>query len=121
MITGESLSKIVSFISDGKRMKITAAHYEGDASSLEVGRHHEYQGEEEGKIVDFVISITRLTYLYLGNNKVKLNKNEYIHWQPAGWLNSHGMDKFFTMEPSGVLTVKDHGVFLIYAQVNLRK
>lgn len=48
---------------------------------------------------------------------MKLNKNEYIHWQPAGWLNSHGMDRFFSMDPSGVLTVKDHGVFLIYAQV----
>jgi hypothetical protein len=41
----------------------------------------------------------------------------YIHWKPANWLNAHGMDKFFTMDQNGVLTVKDHGVFLIYAQV----
>lgn len=60
MITDESLSKnVASFpISDGKRMKITAAHYEGDASSLVVGRHHEYQGEEEGKIIDISINTT---------------------------------------------------------------
>ncbi|CRL03371.1 CLUMA_CG016265, isoform B [Clunio marinus] len=85
-------------LKNGKRMKITAAHFEGDSSSLALGRHHEYQGEE-------------------GNNKVKLNKNEYIHWQPADWINEHGMDRFFSMDPLGVLTVKDHGLFLIYAQV----
>lgn len=55
---------------------------------------------------------------FAGNNKVKLNRNEYIHWQPAAWTNSHGMDRFFTMDPNGVLTVKDHGLFLIYAQVS---
>lgn len=49
---------------------------------------------------------------------MKLNKNEYIHWQPADWTNSHGMDRYFTMDPNGVLTVKDHGLFLIYAQVS---
>lgn len=48
---------------------------------------------------------------------MKLNKNEYIHWQPAEWTNSHGMDRFFNMDSNGVLTVRDHGLFLIYAQV----
>lgn len=48
---------------------------------------------------------------------MKLNKNEYIHWQPADWTSAHGMDRFFSMDPYGVLTVKDHGLFLIYAQV----
>jgi len=81
--------------SNGKRMKITAVHFEGDSSSLESRRNQEYQG----------------------NNKVKLNKNEYIHWQPAEWTNSHGMDRYFSMDSNGVLTVKDHGMFLIYAQV----
>ena len=51
---------------------------------------------------------------------MKLNRNEYIHWKPAGWLSSHGMDKFFSMDHTGVLTVKDHGVFLIYAQVRFK-
>lgn len=97
-------------------MKITAVHYEGDASVHRVG-HHQNQGEE-GKIVDFIFIITRLThYSRTGNNKVKLDRNEYMHWVPASWTDSHGMDRFFSMDNSGVLTVKDHGVFLIYAQV----
>jgi hypothetical protein len=63
VITSETLSKIrlVTSVSDGKRMKITAVHYEGDAASLAVG-HHQNQGEEEGKIVDSTIIITRLTH-----------------------------------------------------------
>lgn len=48
-----------------------------------------------------------------------LNRDEYIHWQPAAWTNVHGMDQFFSMDQSGVLTVRDHGLFLIYAQVNV--
>lgn len=44
-------------------MKITAVHYEGDASSLTVG-HHQNQGEEEGKIVGFVVIISRLTHIF---------------------------------------------------------
>lgn len=50
---------------------------------------------------------------------MKLNKNEYIHWQPADWTTSHGMHRFFSMDQNGVLTVKDHGLFLIYAQVSI--
>lgn len=66
------------------------------------------------------LSLTHIIWnslFLLGNNKVKLNKNEYIHWQPADWINSHGMDRYFSMDHKGELTVKDHGVFLIYAQV----
>jgi hypothetical protein len=55
--------------------------------------------------------------LVLGNGKVKLDKNEFIHWQAAAWTNSHGMDRFFDMDSNGVLTVHDQGLFLIYAQV----
>lgn len=46
-----------------------------------------------------------------------LNKNEYMHWKPADWVLSHGMDKFFNMDSTGTLTVSDNGLFLIYAQV----
>lgn len=38
----------LNIFSDGKRMKITAVHYEGDSSRLVESRHHSYQGEEEG-------------------------------------------------------------------------
>lgn len=33
-------------------MKITAVHYEADSSSLVMGRHHEYQGEEGGSYIE---------------------------------------------------------------------
>lgn len=80
---------------NGKRMKITAVHYDGDSTKLEEMRHHSAKG----------------------NSKVVLNKNEYLHWKPAEWVLSHGMDKYFHMDSTGTLTVNDHGLFLIYAQV----
>lgn len=40
-----------------------------------------------------------------------------MHWKAAEWVHSHGMAKYFQMDPSGTLTVNDHGLFLIYAQV----
>lgn len=53
----------------------------------------------------------------IGNGKVELNRNEYMHWKAAEWVHSHGMAKYFHMDASGTLTVNDHGLFLIYAQV----
>lgn len=83
-------------LKNGKRMKITAVHYDGDSTRLEETRHHSYKG----------------------NGKVELNRNEYLHWKPAEWVVSHGMDKYFNMDHStGTLTINDHGLFLIYAQV----
>lgn len=41
-----------------------------------------------------------------------------MHWKPADWVLSHGMDKYFHMDSTGTLTVSDHGLFLIYAQVS---
>lgn len=40
---------MIQLISDGRKMKITAVHYEADSSGLVMGRHHEYQGEEGGR------------------------------------------------------------------------
>lgn len=42
-----------------------------------------------------------------------------MHWKAAEWVHSHGMAKYFQMDMSGTLTVNDHGLFLIYAQVNI--
>jgi hypothetical protein len=53
----------------------------------------------------------------IGNGKVELNRNEYMHWKPADWVYTHGMAKYFDMDSTGTLTVNDHGLFLIYAQV----
>lgn len=55
----------------------------------------------------------------IGNGKVELNRNEYMHWKAAEWVHSHGMAKYFQMDSSGTLTVNDHGLFLIYAQVHI--
>jgi hypothetical protein len=40
-----------------------------------------------------------------------------MHWKPAHWVLSHGMERFFRMDDSGTLTIHDNGLFLIYAQV----
>lgn len=104
-------------------MKITAVHYSADSSGLATG--HDRQGHinlgmEEGRPYwCWKMKIFNTVKYFAGNNKVKLNKNEYIHWQPADWHMPHGMDRYFTMDSTGVLTVKDHGLFLIYAQVKL--
>ena len=52
--------------------------------------------------------------------KTELNKNEYISWKPADWVGALSMDRFFTMDNNGNLTIDDHGLFFIYAQVSLR-
>lgn len=51
------------------------------------------------------------------NGKVELQSKEYMHWKPADWVYSHGMAKYFHMDSRGTLTINDHGLFLIYAQV----
>jgi hypothetical protein len=47
-----------------------------------------------------------------------LDKNLYYHWKAADWAISHGMNRFFAMDHNGILTVHDHGLFMIYAQVS---
>lgn len=56
-------------------------------------------------------------FVFSGNNRVQLESDKYIHWQPADWTSIHGMDRFFSMDNNGILTVNDQGLFLIYAQV----
>lgn len=60
---------------------------------------------------------SKLIAILKENGKVELNKDQYMHWKIADWVASHGMEKFFQMDATGTLTVKDHGLFLIYAQV----
>lgn len=40
------ITRTCALFTDGKRMKITAVHYEGDTSSLVMGRHHDFRGTE---------------------------------------------------------------------------
>lgn len=63
------------------------------------------------------MTIVTLCVGRIGNKKVELNKDQYMHWKPADWVYSHGMAKYFHMDSGGTLTVNDHGLFLIYAQV----
>lgn len=57
---------------DGKRMKITAVHYEGDSSHLETGRNtHEYQGEDEGRVNKMITKRNKLNFSW---NKQEITK-----------------------------------------------
>lgn len=109
---------------DGKRMKITAVHYDGDSTRLEETRHQSFKGWMNfisvlPWILFSITIIIIILWIVIGNGKVELNKNEYLHWKPAEWVVSHGMDKYFNMDSTGTLTINDHGLFLIYAQVIL--
>lgn len=100
---------------DAKHNRITAIHYEGDVKMNVAGSHKDHR--------KFNIDVCKLTNCNLkinfpGNGRVTLDKNLYYHWKAADWTNSHGMNRFFTMDHDGILTINDHGLFMIYAQVS---
>lgn len=98
---------------DGKRNRNTAVHFHGDSA---VGfRHYNH----EGNYYLIPLFLIMLIIVVIEAAKTELNKNEYISWKPANWVGALGMDRFFTMDNSGNLTINDHGLFFIYAQVCL--
>lgn len=49
-----------------------------------------------------------------------MSSGEIFKWSPSPWVEERGMNHFFKME-NGVLTVNDHGLYFVYAQVNFTR
>lgn len=45
-------------------------------------------------------------------------RGAYTDWVPTAWAQTNGMDRFFKLE-NGTVTVKEAGLYQIYAQVCL--
>ncbi|XP_017772611.1 PREDICTED: protein eiger [Nicrophorus vespilloides] len=76
------------------RGRLVAAHFNGNSSRYIVGQHTNYNG----------------------NGHLKHTEQRYIDWVPSEWVQSLGMGQNFKMD-NGFLTLKESGLFLIYAQV----
>lgn len=82
------------------RFKTIAVHYQGDTSAYMNG----------GRVLPHHLE------RFDGNGRVRHPGGVYSDWKPADWVDDHAMDRFFAMH-QGVVTVKEHGLYYIYAQV----
>ncbi|XP_055687140.1 protein eiger isoform X2 [Lutzomyia longipalpis] len=81
--------------SHGNKSRTIAIHYEGDESKYRLLTPHHYKKDNA------------LLHHVTGN---------YDYWKPSTWAVEAGMENYFTLEEGGV-TVKESGVYLIYAQI----
>lgn len=54
---------------------------------------------------------------FAGNGWIEHHKDAFRDWAPAPWVSHLGMDKYFHMNSEGVLTVREPGLYYVYAQV----
>lgn len=82
-------------IRTGRMRPLPSAHFSGDTSKYVVGQHDNFRG----------------------NGHLRHLQRTYVDWTEAGWFRALGMDQHFTLT-DGVLTIKDPGLYFIYAQVD---
>ncbi|GAB0094243.1 hypothetical protein DMENIID0001_095040 [Sergentomyia squamirostris] len=76
------------------RSRVIAIHYTGDHNKYNANLHNHH------KI----------------NEKLKHHRGAYSYWSPANWASNYGMENYFVMK-NGTVTVKEPGLYLIYAQI----
>lgn len=52
-----------------------------------------------------------------GNGLLRHSGGVYTDWSPSHWVSSMGLDKYINMDADGVVTVREPGLYYIYAQV----
>lgn len=120
---------------DQKRPMRLAAHFHGD-----INHHNQHHGHHGSSKFPIKIRIWFSTLHWIPNSinftfpsaksnwfsfflladkgsSIQLKSDGLIVWKASDWVSTHGMDNFFEMR-SGVLTVKESGLYLIYAQVS---
>lgn len=88
----------------GMRFKTIAVHYQGDTSPYMMGGRVSPHHQER----------------FDGNGRVRHPGGIYSDWKPAYWVDDHAMERFFAIH-QGIVTVKEHGLYYIYAQVRIHK
>lgn len=81
------------------RYRTIGIHYEGDTAIYQPGGRQQHQDR------------------YDGNGRVRHPGGIYTDWKASSWANDHLMERFFTMQ-QGIVTIKEQGLYYIYAQVN---
>jgi hypothetical protein len=57
------------------------------------------------------------SFLLVEPNRVEMSSGETFKWSASNWVEDRGMHHYFKMD-NGVLTVNDHGLYFVYAQVS---
>lgn len=55
---------------------------------------------------------------HTGNGRAKHNEGIFKAWRSSDWMDSLGMNRYFTLSRDGKLTVHESGVYLVYAQIH---
>ena len=77
--------------------KAVAAHYAGDASNYTTSHRH-----------------------YEGNGRLRNANGIFSDWTPSEWMAGNEASKLaFSLSPNGILTIKQTGLYYVYAQVRL--
>lgn len=79
------------------RYRTIGIHYQGDTAVYH-GGHHQQQDR------------------YDGNGRIRHPGGIYFDWKASPWANDHLMERFFTIQ-QGIVTIKEQGLYYIYAQV----
>jgi len=72
---------------------VVAAHYDGDTSNYKLGHTH-----------------------YQGNGRLRHPDGKFTDWTATSWMQQLGMNRFFQLN-DGIVTVRDGGIYHIYAQI----
>ncbi|KAJ8980581.1 hypothetical protein NQ317_018708 [Molorchus minor] len=76
------------------RIKLASVHFSGDTSKYVVGQHTNFNG----------------------NGHLRHPQPTFVDWKISDWVSPANMDTHFTMD-EGVLTIKEPGIYFIYAQI----
>lgn len=93
---GNQLEIIDEFSPQAGRLKsLKAVHINGDTSQYMLGIHTNYRG----------------------NGHLRHAQKTYLDWKMSDWVETIGADRSFYLK-NGVLTVKESGLYLVYAQIS---
>ncbi|CAH0562406.1 unnamed protein product [Brassicogethes aeneus] len=79
----------------GRMKPLANIRFDGDTSQYVLGRHSNFNG----------------------NGHMRHPRKTYVDWKAKHWVNSTGMDQHFYMNNGGELTIKESGLYFIYAQI----
>ncbi|KAJ3622776.1 hypothetical protein MTP99_019056 [Tenebrio molitor] len=82
------------FIKTGRMRPLPTAHFHGSTSNYTLGTHDNF----------------------FGNGHLKHTQKTYIDWSQSSWFRDLAMDRHFSLS-NGALTMKESGLYFIYAQI----
>ncbi|XP_063928607.1 protein eiger [Zophobas morio] len=81
-------------IRTGRMRPLPSAHFSGDTSKYVLGQHENFKG----------------------NGHLRHPQRTFVDWTESSWFHPLGMDRHFSLS-DGILTIKESGLYFIYAQI----